>query len=448
MPSAAQPGSRKLLRVLGITFGLSVMIGDTIGAGILHTPGAIAAHLPEFWPFIAVWVVGGLYAALGANALAELGTMIPRSGGQYVFVRRGLGDYAGFIVGWSDWISTCGATAAMTIAFGEYAVGLMPELRTSRFVALLLIALLTLIQWSGVKWGGRMQTGTTILKAIVLLVLIVACFALGSRNPTSSVMQAEHEMPLLLAFVLSLQAVIFTYDGWSAPVYFSEEMEEPGRNVPRSMFGGLAVVVVIYLLINIGFARVVPLPTLAGQNLAAASVAQHLFGMSGNLILRGIMVVALLSAVNANLMLSPRILYAMSSDRMFWRGATEVNRGGTPDVSLLISSVVAAAFIVSGTFDQVIAKVAFFFVANYALSFFSLFVLRRREPDTDRPYRAWGHPVTTGIALIGSVAFLIGSIALDPRNSLWALILVVLSVPVFAVVKKTLAGAGGIDGEA
>lgn len=431
-----------------MTFAIAVMVGHTIGAGILHTPGTIASHLPEFWPFVAVWVVGGLYALLGANALAELGTMIPRSGGPYVLVRRGLGDYAGFVAGWSDWVSMCGAMAAMTIAFGEYAVGLMPELRTSRFVALLLIALVTLIQWAGVKWSGRMQIGTTILKGLALVALIAACFALGSRNPSWSALQAEREMPLALGFLLSLQAVIYTYDGWSAPLYFSEEIQEPGRNLPRAMFGGLALVIAIYLLVNIGFARVVPLPTLAGQNLAAASVTQHLFGLQANIAVRVVMVCVLLSAVNASVMMAPRVLYAMSRDRLFWRGASEVNAGGTPDVALLISSVAAALFIVSGTFDQVIAKVAFFFVANYALSFLSLFVLRHREPATERPFRAWGHPFTTGLALAASLLFLVVAVALDLRNSLWALGLLVLSVPAFAfarTARKT--GDGGGDGE-
>ena len=167
MSDPAQLGTRKLLTVLGVTFGLAVAVGNTIGAGILRTPGAIASHLQEFWPFISVWVIGGLYALLGANALAELATMVPRSGGQYVFVRRGLGEYPGFIVGWSDWISTCGSTAAMAIVIGEYSVGLFPDLRAPRFVALLMVVALTLVQWFGVKWGAWTQAATSLIKALV-----------------------------------------------------------------------------------------------------------------------------------------------------------------------------------------------------------------------------------------------------------------------------------------
>ncbi|HUP49794.1 MAG TPA: APC family permease [Thermoanaerobaculia bacterium] len=435
MSVPAQPGTHKLLTVLGVTFGLAVVVGNSIGAGIVRTPGTIAGHLPDFWPFIAVWVAGGLYALLGTNAMAELATMIPRSGGQYVFVRRGLGEYPGFVVGWSDWLSTCGSMAAMAILLGESMVGLFPELRTQQVVALAAIAGLTVIQWLGVRWGGAAQTVTSALKVLVLLAFVAVCFALGSRNPLFSIVTADREGWLLLPFILSLQAVIYTFDGWAAPVYFSEEIRRPGRSLPRAMFGGVLTVIVIYLLLNIAFAVVVPLPTLAGKNLAAGAVAQHLFGYHGDTVIRAVMVIALISAVNSTLMMAPRVLFAMGSDRLFWRGARQVNAGGTPDVALLVSTIVAAVFIASGTFEQVIAKLAFFFVASYALSFLSLFVLRRREPAAPRPYRAWGHPWTTGLALAGSVVFLLAAIGADPRNSLWAAGLLALSYPVYRVVR-------------
>jgi APA family basic amino acid/polyamine antiporter len=249
-------------------------------------------------------------------------------------------------------------------------------------------------------------------------------------------MEAEREGSLLLAYVLSLQAVIYTYDGWTAVIYFSEEVKDEKKNIPRAMFGGLLLVTAIYILLNIAFMRVVPLPTIAGANLAAGVVAQHLFGPYGDTILRSLTILALLSAVNSNLLMAPRVVYAMSRDGLFWRGATEVNEGGTPDISLLFSSLLSAAFIVSGRFDQVIAVLSFFFVANYTLSFISLFVLRRREPDAPRPYRAWGHPFTTGLALLASIAFLLGAIASDTRNSLYALGVLAITVPMYLLIKR------------
>jgi APA family basic amino acid/polyamine antiporter len=419
-----------------VTFGLAVTVGNMIGAGILRTPGDIAAQLPSVAPFLAVWIIGGLYALLGANAIAELGTLVPQSGGQYVFVRRALGDYAGLVVGWSDWVSTCGTTAAVAIVLGEYALVLFPALRAVEVVALTVIAVLTLVQWFGVRWGGWTQDATSLLKALAFLFLIGACFVLGARHPGGATIEADREGSLMIAFVLALQAVIYTYDGWTAVIYFSEEVKEPGKNIPRSMFGGVLAVMAIYLLVNVAFLRVVPLGSIAGQKMAAGVVALHLFGGYGDTILRVVMVISLLSAVNSNVLMAPRVVFAMARDRLFWRGAAEVNRGGTPDIALLLSSFLAAVFVVSGRFEQVIAILAFFFVANYALSFASLFALRRSAPDAPRPFRAIGHPFTTGFALLASITFLIGAIVSDTRNSLYALGVLVLTIPLYLLVRR------------
>ena len=205
------------------------------------------------------------------------------------------------------------------------------------------------------------------------------------------------------------------------------------------MFGGVVTVIVIYLLLNIAFLRVVPLGSIAGSKLAAGVVAQTLFGPYGDTILRALTIVALISALNSNVLMAPRVLFAMSRDGLFWHRATEVNKGGTPDVALLFSSLLAAVFVRSGRVELVIAVLAFFFVANYALSFISLFVMRIREPNAERPYRAFGHPITTAIALLASVVFLIGAIMGDPGNSLWAVRLLVASLPAYLLVRPKTA---------
>ena len=421
--------------MLGVTFGLAVTVGNTVGSGILRTQGVIASHLPTFGPYMLVWILGGVYALLGANALAELAAMIPRSGGHYVFVRRGLGDYAGFVAGWSDWVSTCGTTAAIAIVIGEYAVIIFPELVAHQAIALLVVGLLTIIQYFGIRAAASAQNITSAVKVIIFAVLILGCFWVGGRNPAAASFEAEPEGSMVLAFLVALQAVIYTYEGWAAAAYFSEEVENP-RVIPRAAIGGVAIVAAMYLLINLAFLRVVPLGTIAGEKLAAAAVAQQMFGMHATTIVRVFTMIALVSAANATILIAPRILYAMSNDGVFWRGAREVNAGGTPDVALMISSMVSAAFIVTGTFEDVVARLAFFFVANYAMSFISLFVLRRREPDTPRPYRAFGHPVTTGIALLASAGFLVGAIAKDTANSVWTLALLCLSIPMYLVLRS------------
>jgi APA family basic amino acid/polyamine antiporter len=233
------------------------------------------------------------------------------------------------------------------------------------------------------------------------------------------------------AFMLAAQSVIYAYDGWSGPIYFSEELDDPGRQIPRSMFYGLLSVAVIYLLINVAFIRAVPIASLSGSALAAATVANALFGDRGELLVRVVVIIALPSAVNACLLMASRVLYSFSRDGLGVSGATRVNSGGTPTVALVASGFVALVFLATGTFATMIAIAAFFFVASYTLSFIAVFVLRRREPNAPRPYRAKGHPWTTGFVLLGSIAFLVSAVIADRRNSVYALAIVVVSYPVF-----------------
>jgi APA family basic amino acid/polyamine antiporter len=233
------------------------------------------------------------------------------------------------------------------------------------------------------------------------------------------------------AFMLAAQAVIYTYDGWSGPIYFSEELGDPAKEIPRSMFYGLLSVAVIYLLINAAFVTALPTRALAGSPLAAATVAKALFGSVGETLVRIVVIASLPSAVNACLLMASRVLYSVSRDGLGLSFMTSVNRGGTPVTSLIATGAVALAFLATGTFETMIAIAAFFFVAAYSLSFIAVFLLRRREPNAARPYRAKGHPWTTGFVLAGSVAFLASAVIADRRNSLYALAIVVVSYPVF-----------------
>jgi APA family basic amino acid/polyamine antiporter len=444
LPSASQRRGR-LLRVLGVGFGIAVIIGNTIGAGIFRAPGSIASRLPHPWLFLGVWILGGLYALLGAVSLAELGAMIPRSGGQYVFARYALGEYAGFIVGWSDWISTCGSAAAVSLLIGKFSGALFPilsgETKAAAIAAAIAIAF-ALLQWGGIVWGSTTQNFTSLLKALAFLALIVAAFIFGGQGSlTSGQLNTPAGLGLLTALVLSLQSVIYTYDGWNGVVYFSEEVENPGRDVPRAMFGGVLTILVIYLLVNVALLYVLPISQIAGQDFAAGAAAQVIFGRHGNTIFLTLTILSMLSAINAYHLMATRVLFAISRDGLFASKAAEVNEGGTPTLALFTSAAVAVLFIIFGqTFDKVITVLAFFFVANYTLSFVSVFVLRAREPEKERPYRAWGYPWTTVLALAGSVLFLIGAIASDTRNSIYALVLLAVSYPLFRLLKLANAG--------
>ena len=435
--SPPQPKAR-LLQVLGVAFGVAVIIGNTIGVGILRTPGEIAKHLPSTPFFLGVWVVGGLYALLGALSLAELGTMTPKSGGQYVFVRRGLGAYPGFIVGWSDWISTSGTTGFISIVFSEYLIRLVPSLAGRQtYLSIGVLLAFTIILWQGIKAGDRTQQATSLLKAVGLFGLAALCLVLPVRTPPTPVeLQLPHGLPLLTAFIVSLQAVIYTYDGWSGVLYFSGEVKDPARDIPRSMMAGVWSVIVIYLLLNLAYLRVVPVGAMAGDPFVAGTAARAIFGATGDMIVSIVVVIGVLSAINANLLMASRVPHAMAVDGFLPVAATAVSESGSPRVTLVASAIVSATFILTGTLDQVLALVAFFFVANYTLSFTSLFVLRRREPDAPRPYRVPGYPWVTVLALAGSVGFLVAGFVADTRNSVRSLIILAASFPVFLVFQR------------
>lgn len=436
-----KPAARgHLLKALGLGFGLAVIVGNTIASGILRTPGDIARQLPSPWLFLGVWVVGGAYAFLGAISLAELGNRVPRSGGQYVFAHYALGDYAGFIVGWSDWLSTCGSTAAVALVVGEFAGALVPALAGRTIsVALAVTILFAAIQWHGVTWGSWVQNITSVLKLLIFVALIVACFVLGPgsmSNEYPTAVSAVHGWPLLGAAIIALQSVIYTYDGWSGVIYFSEEVDRPERNIVRSLFGGIAIITVIYLLINVALLYVLGIPGIIGQDFALGAAARSIFGAAGDTIFRVVTIVSLLSGINAFHLMASRVLFAMGRDRLVTKAAVQVNPGGTPTTALFLSTVAAVLFIGFGqTFTVVISMLAFFFIANYTLSFISLIVLRRREPDAKPAFRAWGFPVTTLISLIGSVVFLAGAVYADRRNSAYALILLAVSFPLFLLQK-------------
>jgi APA family basic amino acid/polyamine antiporter len=445
-PSAAStlPRARgRLLQVLGVWFGIAAAVGNAIAAGIVRTPGDIAKSLPNPWLFMGVWIVGGLYAFSGASSIAELGAAIPRSGGQYNFSRRALGDYAGFIVGWSDWLSTCGTAAAVAIVISEYSGHLFPFLAGPEKIKIISVAIILgfgILQWRGIRWGRGAQLSTAAIKTAAFLILVIACFVLGGPAHRAAVAASGAALAIpsgwafIVAVFLGLQAVVYTIDGWDGVIYFGEEVREPGRDIPRAIFGSVFSIMGIYLLLNLVALYILPMKEIAGNTFVLGTVADRIFGALGDPIIRSIMVISMLSCLNANQLFCSRTLYAMSCDGLFFRRAAKVNAGGTPAFSLLLSTIVGVVFVL-GSFERVIAMLSFFFVANYTLTYTSLFVLRKRAPEMERPYRAWGYPWTTGIALLGSVLFLIGSIATDRENAPLALLMLVLSYPVYRALK-------------
>src|SRR5467141_3160612 len=383
-------------------------------------------------------------------------------GGPFLFPRRALGEYAGFIVGWSDWLSTCGTAAAVAIVIAEYSGELIRPLNGHvNLIAVLIIFGFFVLQWRGIKWGSGTQLVTAALKSFAFVIVVAACFLFGRHaRVAASVSAAPAPLspsgwPLALAVLLGLQAVFYTIDGWDGIIYFGEEVRNPGRDIPRAIFGSVATIMGIYLLINAAVLYVLPMSQIAGNNFVLGTAAEKIFGPYGDTIIRAIMVISLLSCLNANQLFCSRTLYAMSCDGLFFRSFTRVNAGGTPTLSLLLSTIVGVLFVLVSTlklaglspFELVIDMLSFFFVANYTLSYSSLFALRKKEPQMERPYRAWGYPWTTGIALFASALFLIASIVPDlktalttgqvwpPSPAMLALFILLLSYPMFRLLR-------------
>lgn len=430
-----------LLRILGVGFGLAVIIGNTISAGILRSPGEIAKAIPVPWLYMGVWILGGVYALVGACSMSELGAMMPRSGGYYVFARRAFGEFPAFVVGWTDFLSQCGSTAAVAIVVGEYTGDLFPKLSGDlllgghaihkyTLIAAAVAVIVAIPQWRGIKSGSLAQNLTSAAKTLAFAVLIAAIFILAPSAPRSSHPEIIHQAGFFAALIVAFQAVIYTYDGWYGVIYFGEEIKQPARDVPRSMFGGVLSVMAIYVLLNFAVLHAMPLDQIAGDQMPAGTVAGKILS-HGEVFIRVLMIISLVSGINAYHLMASRIPYAMAKDGLLSARAAQTNPGGTPTLALLLSVLVSVGFILSGSFEFVIAIMAFFFVADYALAYAAVFILRKREPQTQRPYRTWGFPWTTGLTLVGSVLFLIGAIVSDTRNSLYALGVLAISYPLY-----------------
>jgi APA family basic amino acid/polyamine antiporter len=427
-----------MLRILGVTFGIAVTLGNTIGSGIMRTPSQIANRLPSVPLIMLAWALGAVYSLLGAWSLAELGAMIPSSGAYYTVARRAFGDYAGFMVGWTDWIGQCGSGAAAAILAGEYGRDLLPSLSRPILTATVIAAALALMQWRGIRWGSRFQNVTSAITALVCLGLIAAAYLRPHHPPLANapIAAIPSGLPFLFAYVLVIQAVIYTFDGWYGAFYFGDEIKNPGREMPRSMLNGVFLLSAIYLLTNAALFHVLGLAGVARENLPVAALGASIFGEMGNTAVRALMVLALVALTNGSFLCATRVLYAMSKDGWGPHGIARVNRGGTPSLALFLTTFVTMIFLLSGSFNRVIAVTTFFFVARYAMSYLAVFRLRKSEPATPRPYRAWGFPWTSGAAIVGSLAFLAGVVASDARNSLYGFLVLLASYPIYRLARK------------
>ncbi len=433
----ANSKSNHLKKALGVGFGIAILVGSTIGVGILRTPGAIAGLLDNYWLIIACWLLGGVYILIGAGTYAELATMLPKAGGSYNYIKRAFGNYAGFLTGWYDYINNTLAPALFCIVISEFLVVLFPNLESQNtIIAISLLIGFTILHATGVKSGSIMQQITSIIKVLFFVGFIVACF-MYSGVKTSPIENHSSIVTtgLFIGFFKSLQMVLGTYEGWSSGCFFAEEDENPSKNIPKSLYTGAIVVILIYVVINMAFLYVLPVTALANSPLAASDVAKVVFGENGATIVTVIAIFSVLGILNAYMMIPARILFGLSRDGFFIQKGTTINKGGTPIVTLLISFVISFVLICVGTFEILFTLGAFMAVIVWGFAYAALIKLRITEPDLPRPHKSWGYPYTSILMILFSLALFLG-FAYSDRNSLLIIgIITLLSYPIFLLLK-------------
>ena len=432
--SEAQP-RHHLLKILGVTFGVAVAVGDMIGSGILRAPSSIAASVPNIGLIMGLWVFGALHAALTANVYSELGTALPKSGGDYNYAQRAFGDIGGLVVGWSGWLAFVAGTAAAAISFANFLPLLWPwsEQHTVGVALAMLIALFG-ANYLGLREGRALQELTSLIKAAMLAVFCIA--AILFVPPSQPVSPAMMSAPVLgwAAVVGAYQLVRGAYAGWNTAFYFGEEIVNPGRDLPRATFIGLALTAALYIAVNGALLYALGLSSVASTPLPFTIVVQS-FGGIASLLFAVTAMITVASCANANIMGGPRIIFSMAREGLLPNFFQSVNTGGSPSGAMLLTALFAIGVTLSGTFNLVFGLIGTMNAIGAIVVIVALFWLRKREPGLARPFRARGYPFLPILALVLEGSALLLYSAADTTGSLFAIGLCLACVP-FALIAR------------
>jgi APA family basic amino acid/polyamine antiporter len=456
----------KLVRGLSLTDCVLLLAGGIIGSGIFLTAKDVAINTRQPWLFLTVWVIGMGMALLACFAFAELGSMFPHAGGQYVYMREAYGDTAGFLYGWMYFtVSATGTVAALGVGFATYLGQTFPALRVEQVVvplrlvditrghliALAAIAVQTLINVLGVKKGAILQNVATWAKFAAIAIFVIGGLTLG-RGSWDHFHHALPAAPNSASFVtgigIALIAVFWAYDGWVYVTFVAGEVKNPQRNLPRALIWGLVLVGVVYISINTIYVYALPMNEVAAQEAVAQAAAVSMF--SGHVAPWLSMMVALscFGAMAPCLMSGARVYYAMAEDGIFFHALARVHpRWHTPVTSLVLQAIWSAVLALSGRYDQLFTYVMFMMVLSYVLTVAGLFVLRRKKPDMPRPYRCTGYPWAPAIYIVLGSLWAINA-AVEKRNeTLVGTIIVALGVPFYFYWKRQRKADAAIRGE-
>ena len=449
-------GGETLERRLGPLDAAAVIVSNVIGGGILFTPPQVATLVPDAALFLSTWIAGGALAFAGAMAYAELAALRPRAGGEYVYLREAFGDAAAFLTGWTSFIAgfsgaIAASAAVMVFYIGRFAPGLagalpwvvvplVPGALTLTFSAQTITAIAII---GAMAWLHRRGIGPGRLVGNLLASLKVTAFilfiAIGFSWGTGTVAHLSERAPVVPAgWLLALIPVMFTYSGWNAAAYIAEEIRDPGRNIPRALALGTAGVVAIYLLMNVLYLYVIPARELAGIDRSVLDViADRLLGSSAGDIMGIVSIVSLAASISAMTLAGPRVYYAMARDGLFFRRIATVHpRYRTPSSAIIAQAVWSSLLVLTATADTLVKYTGFAIVLFSGVAVTALFVLRKREPDAPRPFRAWGYPIAPGIYAIASAAIVVNGLVREPGPTGAGALIIVAGLPAYLAFRR------------
>jgi len=417
-------------RALPSRFVIAVTVGGVVGLGILRGPGEIAAVVTEPGLYLTLWFLGGLFILLSTAVVAELLGMTPRSGGAYPLIRHAYGPYPGFVIGWADWLSFAADLALKAVVVMEFVAILLPQTEAwSRPLAVLVTTAFAAIQLRGIGLGALIQEFATSFIGLVIVLLSLVLFFVGvPQGAVAASMPADNT---LSDWSLVIATIIFTYDGWLYAAYFSGELKGGAGAAARACIKGMVIVIALYMLMNAALVKSAGLAALAGSELALARALElATLPAAGNIIVIAAILI-LLSHQNLAYMSGPRILQALAEDGFATQRATEVGKGGNPVFAVNLTWALSVGLIWIGGFEFLLLLSVFFYVPIYLAMIIGVLILRKREPDGDRPYVAWAHPYSTIVCLIGWTVITLFQAYVERETALYAVALIAISWPVY-----------------
>ena len=424
--------SRELSRRLGMWDAVAIVVGTIIGSGVFIVPGSIARALPSGEWMLGIWLAAGALSLCGALAFAELGAMLPYSGGQYVYLREAYSPLWGFLFGWVLLLVVrSGSTATLAVGFSIYLgyfIPLSPLLE--RLCAAAVILLLTLLNYRSLIGGALVQNATTLLKVAGLL--LVAVVALGYRGELPAEAGTAPAGFGLSEIGVAMIACLWAYNGWFQAGFVGGEIKDPHRNLPISLGAGVGAVMALYILANVAYMHVLSVEEIAATDRVAAVVAERVFGSAGGTIISATILISILGALNAGILTGPRVYFAQARDGLFFRKLAEVHpRFETPALAVLLQGVWAAILSLSGSYVGLFSFAMFAAWIFYGLAVLGVIVLRVKRPEWKRPYRMWGYPVTPVLFGVASLLLVINTLVTKPLPSLAGLALIASGLPVY-----------------